>query len=211
MASAEPLQYTEAVRRLVVALARPLPGASAQGLMAPRPRANWPAGAGRAVAREAAGLLLVMPGDTGACVVLTVRARSLDRHSGQVSMPGGVIEAGESEQAAALREAQEEIAVDPSTVRVLGALTPVDIAVSGFRLHPVLAVSDRQQVFRPTPEEVDRVLEVPLTVLLRTDTIVWRTSRRADGAFRYPAFLYQDTDIWGATAMVLAEFIALLD
>src|SRR5207245_442143 len=114
-----------------------LPGVAAQALLAPVPRRDWPSGFDPAHIRNAAGLLLLFPRDDQAHVVLTVRAGTLGRHSGQVSLPGGVIEPGETFEHAALREAHEEVALTPGGVRVLGALTPLDIPVSGFRLHPV--------------------------------------------------------------------------
>src|SRR5690348_5233392 len=91
--------------------------------------------------RTAAGLLLMFPLDTRAFVVLTVRGQALGRHGGQVSLPGGAVEPGETLEEAALREAQEEIGADGARVRILGALTPVDIPVSGFRLHPFVAAA----------------------------------------------------------------------
>ena len=111
--------------------------------MSPQPRRAWPAGAPPDSIRDAAGLLLVFPDAADRPhIVLTVRADTLGRHGGQVSLPGGVIEPGESYAHAALREAHEEIALDARLVRVIGALTPVDIPVSGFRLHPIVGLSD---------------------------------------------------------------------
>ena len=106
--------------------------------MSPRPRRLWPDDASQV--RHAAGLLLLFPRDERAYVVLTVRAETLGRHSGQVSLPGGVVEPGEAFEQAALREAHEEISLHGDNVRMLGALTPIDIPVSGFRLHPVVGV-----------------------------------------------------------------------
>ena len=102
--------------------------------MSPRPRPSWPEGPNRV--RDAAGLLLLFPHAGRANIVLTVRAETLGRHGGQVSLPGGVIEHGEAFEQAALREAHEEISLERAAVRVVGKLTPVDIPVSGFRLHP---------------------------------------------------------------------------
>ncbi len=79
--------------------------------MAPRPRRRWPEGSSAAQARPAAGLLLVFPLEGHAHIVLTLRADTLGRHGGQISLPGGVIEPGEAFEHAALREAHEEIAV----------------------------------------------------------------------------------------------------
>jgi 8-oxo-dGTP pyrophosphatase MutT (NUDIX family) len=99
----------------------------------------------------------VFPLEGHAHIVLTLRAHTLDRHSGQISLPGGVIEPGEAYEHAALREAHEEIAVAASEVRILGALTPIDIPVSGFRLHPIVGVSDARPAFAPADGEVARI------------------------------------------------------
>ena len=96
--------------------------------MAPRPRRTWPDGLNQV--RDAAGLVLLFPRAGRAHIVLTVRAETLGRHGGQVSLPGGVIEPGEAFEQAALREAHEEIGIDPAHVRVLGELTPVHVLVS---------------------------------------------------------------------------------
>ncbi len=142
-------------------------------------------------------------------IVLTVRADSL-RHGGQVSLPGGVVEPGETHEQAALREAHEEVALPLAPVRVLGALTPLDIPVSGFRLHPIVAATPDAPLLAPADSEVAQILEIPVHDLLDAANFV-RTSRERDGV-RYivPAFRVAGHDVWGATAMVLAEFLALL-
>ena len=83
-----------------------------------------------------------------------------------MSLPGGVIEPGETFEQAALREAHEEIALPLDGVRVLGALTPLDIPVSGFRLHPIVAEVGARPSLAPSDGEVARILDVPLDELL---------------------------------------------
>jgi 8-oxo-dGTP pyrophosphatase MutT (NUDIX family) len=176
--------------------------------MAPSPRRSWPAGA--AGARNAAGLLLVFPRQGHAHVVLTVRAETLGRHRGQVSLPGGVIEPGEAFEDAALREAQEEISLDSTGIQIVGALSPIDIPVSGFRLHPVIAVSDREPALAATEGEVARILEVPVDDLMAQGSVI-TTERERDGErITVPTFRVGRDEIWGATAMVLAEFLVVL-
>src|SRR6476659_137036 len=110
------MRFDDAIERLERALAAELPGEDAQAILAPVPRRAWPPGFQPSQIRNAAGLLLVCPRDNRAHIVLTVRAGTLGRHSGQVSLPGGVVEPGETLEHAALREAHEEIALDPSLV-----------------------------------------------------------------------------------------------
>lgn len=177
--------------------------------MAPRPRGGWPAGFDSSRIRTAAGLLLLFPVDNQPHVLLTVRSDRV-RHSGQVSLPGGGVEPGESFEAAALREAREEVAFVEQDVRVLGALTPLDIPVSGFRLHPIVAALDRRPMLRPADDEVARILEIPVDVLLDPATVTWRTMARGALTMDVPAFVTHDATIWGATAMVLAELLTLV-
>lgn len=178
--------------------------------MAPRPRRRWPADSSPAHARPAAGLLLLFPLEGHAHVVLTLRADTLGRHGGQISLPGGVLEPGETFAHAALREAQEEIAVAVSEVRILGALTPIDIPVSGFRLHPIVGVSDTRPAFAPADGEVARILDVAVDDLMAPGAVV-STERERDGrVVLAPAFRVASVEIWGATAMVLAEFLVML-
>jgi 8-oxo-dGTP pyrophosphatase MutT (NUDIX family) len=142
-------------------------------------------------------------------IVLTVRSDRV-RHGGQISLPGGVVEPGESFEQAALREAHEEVALTLDPVRVLGVLTPLDIPVSGFRLHPIVGVMPARPLLTPADAEVAHILEVAIADLLDPATFTF-TARERDGIrYRVPAFHVGGREIWGATAMVLAEFLALL-
>jgi len=202
--------FRAAIDRLEAALRQPLPGAAAHQRMAPRPPRQWPPGFNPARVRNAAGLLLVFPDDDRASIVLTVRAGTLERHGGQVSLPGGVVEPGETFERAALREAHEEIALPLDDVRLLGALTPLDIPVSGFRLHPIAAAAATRPTLTCSDGEVARILEVPVDELLAPAQLVVVHRARNDVHVEAPAFRVYGEEIWGATAMVLAEFLTLL-
>jgi 8-oxo-dGTP pyrophosphatase MutT (NUDIX family) len=196
------------VAGLEAALARPLPGADAHAQLMVVPRREWPPTFNPARLRHAAGLLLVFPLDARPHVVLTVRSDAV-RHGGQVSMPGGVVEPGETFEQAALREAHEEVGLDAAGVRVLGALTPVDIHVSGFRLHPFVAAAPARPTLRPSDEEVARILEVDLAVLADPASLTRETLVREGRTLEVPTLHAGGAAIWGATAMVLAEFLAM--
>ena len=153
--------------------------------------------------RPAAVLIAIKNSGEGPAVLLTKRAPTLKHHPGQVSFPGGKVDAGDTSViAAALREAQEEIGLPPDAVRVLGTL-PCHETVTGFEVAPVLAMVELP--FQVTPEhgEVAEVFEVPLAHLLdrgrySVQSRRWRGSRRA--YFTVPWGPYY---IWGATARML--------
>jgi 8-oxo-dGTP pyrophosphatase MutT (NUDIX family) len=193
-------------------LTEPLPGRDAHLRMAPNPR-RWPAPG--AVLRPAAALLLIYPHENGWWVPLTVRGADLRHHGGQVSLPGGRLDRpDESVIEAALREAHEEVGIVPGDVEVLGELTPLPIPVSGFLLHPVVGTSVARPAFVPAEAEVDRLIEVPVTRLLEPDVVAWERrvlSQMPDVTADIPYFALDGARVWGATAMVLAEFIAVLE
>jgi len=196
------------------ALARPLPGLDAQMRLSPTPRVGWDPAVVPAGLRDAAGLILLFPLNGEWWLPLTVRAASLRSHTGQVSLPGGRVDEGESVESASLREACEEIGVAPSSVRVLGRLTPLHIPVSRHMLYPVVGVTDHRPEFQPAEQEVARLLEVPVTTLIDPAIVhheTWtRTIEGAPVAIDVPYFAIDGERVWGATGMVLAEFRALV-
>jgi len=204
--------FADVLLQLESGLRRELPGSTAHALLSPQPRRAWPPGFNPARIRLAAGLLLVFPHSSSsdrAHIVLTVRAHAL-RHGGQVSLPGGVVDPGETFEQTALREAHEEIALTTHGVEVLGPLTPLDIPVSGFRLHPIVAAIDHAPRLHPADAEVARILRIDLDELCDGAALV-ATRRTRDGhTLDVPAFRVAGVEIWGATAMVLAEFLVLL-
>ena len=207
-----PASFIRVVAALEAALQKPLPGAAAQDLLTPLPRREWPSVVNDVRIRHAAGLLLLFPLSDRPHLILTLRADAV-RHGGQVSLPGGVVEPGETFVQAALREAGEEVGLVPDRVRILGALTPVDIPVSGFRLHPIVAAAETRPDLQPCDAEVARILEVAIDDLLDRHALVRQPLVRDGQTLDVPALAVAGAGgalIWGATAMVLAEFLVLL-
>jgi 8-oxo-dGTP pyrophosphatase MutT (NUDIX family) len=202
------MTFAEMERTLREALTRPLPGLEAQRTLAPVPRTPRPP-SGTAHHREAAALLLLYP-NPDAHLVLTVRDDSLPQHGGQVSLPGGRVEPGETFRETALREAAEEIGLDPAPVRLLGELTPLEINVSRFLLHPVVGVTDQRPALRPAQAEVARILEVSLDDLRDPAHFRQETRQRGGAEYFIPYFHLAGQQVWGATAMVLAELLWLI-
>lgn len=205
---------TAIVDQLREAMARPLPGLEAQLVMAPRPRLGWDPLKFPEGARAGAALLLVYPHDDTLHFALTVRGAGLRNHTGQVSLPGGRVDEGETVEAAALREAVEEIGIDAAAVELLGRLTPLHIPVSGYLLHPILGFTSMRPAFQRAEWEVARIIEVPVAALADARTIKRETRTRvANGQIIEVDVPFYDLDgekVWGATAMVLAEFRALI-
>ena len=205
---------TNFVARLRAALSKPLPGLDAQLRMAPSPRLGWDPLKFPDGAVTGAALLLVYPHHDTLHIALTVRGTGLRNHTGQVSLPGGRVDEGETLEAAALREATEEIGVDPSTVELLGRLTPLHIPVSGFLLHPIVGYTSMRPAFQRAEWEVARIIEAPVSLLADPGIVKREIRTRAVKGqsidVDVPYFDIDGEKVWGATAMVLAEFCAIL-
>jgi len=192
-------------------LAGPLPGPRAQKLMAPHPRPGWRPDAELPSARPAAVLVLLYPGSEGDTrIVFTERTADVASHKSQVSFPGGGIEPGESHVETACREAEEEIGLARGIPRPLGELTPLWVPATGFTIHPVVAIATERPVFVPNPREVRRILETDLAHLRSPDHLHCERSNIAGRWLDVPYFDLAGARLWGASAMITAELLALL-
>ena len=102
---------------------------------------------------------------------LTKRNEYSGTHSGQISLPGGKAEAGESSEQTALREGQEEIGIEPSRIKVIGRLSEFFVIPSNFIVTPVVGFQTERPSFVPDPHEVERVLEGSIEDLIRDDAV----------------------------------------
>jgi len=209
------VRYEAAVRRLAV-LPDLLPQPPA-ALMPVRTDGGWrspPIRSMPATARPAAVLVLIVPGDDGnARVILTERVDRGGHHSGEVSFPGGRAEPEDDwPTGTALREAAEEVGLDPEQagVRIIGTLEPFWIPVSDFQVTPVLAVAERRPRLVPSPHEVARIVEAPVSAFLPDGEIEIVEAVIRDWPLRFGAYPVEGLRVWGATARILGQLGALL-
>ena len=159
--------------------------------------------------RIGAVLLLLYHHQNEFHVVLTKRREDLNSHAGQISFPGGSQENDESLQNTALRETHEEIGVPQTAVTILGQLSPLYIPPSDFEVHPFVGWVHTQQQpqFIPQASEVAQILEVPLTHLFNPTTIEEELHDFRGQQIMVPFFNVEGHKVWGATAMMLSEFL----
>ena len=174
---------------------------------------TWPRG-DESTARQAAVLVLLYPDAAGdAVVLLTERVDRGGHHSGEVSFPGGRAEPGDADVVAtALREAVEEVGLDPldAGVTVLGAWPPLWIPVSDYAVTPVLALAERRPSFTIQPSEVARVVEAPVRAILPDAELVHHERDIRGWKTRYAAYPIDGLAVWGMTARVLGRLGAVL-
>jgi 8-oxo-dGTP pyrophosphatase MutT (NUDIX family) len=163
-------------------------------------------------ARPASTLLLLYPDDRGELTVpLTVRHAEMRAHAGEVSLPGGAVDPGDaSREAAALREAHEEIGIQPGSVRILGHLDDTWIPVSNFELRPYVGALPRRPALLPQAAEVAAIVELPVRQLLEPDAVTEEEIEVREFRLRAAVYRYAGERIWGATARTLAMFAAVV-
>jgi 8-oxo-dGTP pyrophosphatase MutT (NUDIX family) len=155
--------------------------------------------------RPAAVLIGLIPRRDGVTALLTKRPETMARHAGQVAFPGGKIDPGDADAAAAaLREAQEEVGVDPMQVELLARGAPY-VTGSGFRVSPLVGLLPGDFEARPCSFEVAAVFEVPLSTLMDPASLmqsegVWKGQKR-----RYYEMAFGPWRIWGVTAGIIRD------
>ena len=189
----------------------PLPGKAAQYHMAPRPRPGAGFRDRPAVdARRGAVLLLFYPWQDQIHLPLILRPNYGGVHSGQVGLPGGGQEAMDADlTATALREAYEEVGVRNAAVTVLGPLSELFVSASNYLVQPEVGWTDFRPAFHLEPYEVAALIEAPLADFLQPENRQEEVWQLRNHDVTVPFFHIQEHIIWGATAMILSEMLAL--
>lgn len=207
------MQLTDLADHLRARLKQPLPGPTAHEVMRAVPSGSViPRFEHKLPPKPGSVMILIYPDERGALrFPLIKRPDYTGAHSGQVSLPGGKAEPGETHTETALREAKEEVGVQPSEVTVLGTLSDFFVMPSNFMVKPVICFSERQPLFVPDAIEVSRILNGDVKSLL-LDEAVKTKEILAAGRFKMmaPHFEIDGEIVWGATAMILNEFRFIL-
>lgn len=168
-------------------------------------------------ARAAAVLVLITPAsaarDAEAEVVLIRRVDRGGPHAGDIALPGGRAEADDIDIAAtAVREATEEVGLDPAAcgLRIVGELETFWIPVSDYRVTPVVALATRRPELRPSPDEVDEIVRVPLAAFLPDAEIELVETEIRGFPLRFGAYAANGLRVWGATARILGQLGEIL-
>ncbi|MCP4286926.1 MAG: CoA pyrophosphatase [Gammaproteobacteria bacterium] len=200
------------IQRLRDQLTRQLPGEDAQFQMAPMKRLRMrEALAAAPEVRQSAVLLYFFPKRDDWYIVLMKRPDYDGTHSGQVGIPGGRLEAGESHLQAALREFEEEIGIAVDGSNLLGKLSDLFIPPSNYLVQPYVAYSLESPYYVPDPVEVEEVIELSATWLLNRSAIKRGKVRLNSGVvIESPYFEVAGHTVWGATAMILSELKQIL-
>ena len=192
------------------ALQQPLPGLAAQIKLAPEYRVESLRARPPADARSAGVLILLYPHDGAWHFPLMKRADDGLVHGGQISLPGGSQEAGESLRETALREAGEEIGAACTEIDVLGQLSTIYIPPSNFLVTPTVGCAAQRPDFRCDPREVAELIEVPLSALFDRDVVQREPWQLRGVTVDVPFYQIGPHKVWGATAMILSELSMLL-
>ncbi len=189
-----------------------LPGLDAQKKMAPTNRIPPNYNPNPENAKQSAVLLLIFPYQTNELSIVFIhRANDGREHSGQIGFPGGEKEELDKDLIqTSLRETHEEIGIHPADVEVLGCLTRLFIDVSNFSVLPVVGYSEKKLSFNINHTEVHDILIVPLESLFDRKIISTSEFKTIHGNTEAPCFVFHDNIIWGATAMILNEFIEII-
>jgi len=164
-------------------------------------------------ARKAGVMALFYPGrNEETYLILILRKTYKGVHSAQVGFPGGKVEPEDADiQDTALRETEEEVGVSPQAISVLKKLTEIYIPPSDFFVQPFLGITAKEPKFVPQEEEVEALIEVPLSLFMNDDVLITKKlSTSYATEIDVPAYLLNDHVVWGATAMMLSEVRQLL-
>ena len=155
-------------------------------------------------------LILLIPNNDTFDFILTIRSDKVKRHRGQICLPGGVQEQGETLDKTALRETQEEIGVDKKSIELIGKLTPLYVPISGFDIHPYVGWTRKTPKMKIKTEEVDKIVSIQISELIKDKILKKKSIVSNNVKLKIKYFDLGNETVWGATSMILSEFRQIL-
>ena len=204
------MDFQHFITQLEITITNDLPGEESQQKM----RVNYDQSVKLPFSKNnstpAAVLILLYLEDNEIYFFLTKRTDELENHKGQISLPGGTQEKNEKLIDTALRETQEEIGINKTSISIIGTITPLFVPVTGFMIYPFIGYSLNKLDPKPDPVEVAAIFSVNISDLLNKEnrTTEQRNIRGYD--VQVPYFKLNDYQVWGATSMILSEFRDLI-
>lgn len=191
--------------KLTASLLEKLPGEAAQLLMAPTARNRVKHSE---LKQFAAVVILLYPQNNETYTTFIKRPEYEGVHGGQIAFPGGKLEIKDANlEHTAIRECREELGINED-LEILGKLSPLFIPVSGFEVHPYVAYTNKKPIWVPDPEEVENVIEIPISYLLNPKNVIIEKWNLHGILADVPLYKINDQyKIWGATAMITSEFL----
>lgn len=203
--------YSPVKTYLKEALAGILPGEEAHRKLLPPGRRLKTFDHEKAIVRQSSVLILLFQENGHLYICLTRRPSTMKHHPGQISFPGGKVEKEDlSAEITALREAREEVGIDPESVEILGKLSDLYVEVSQFSIQPFLGWTNERPFFVLNTDEVEELILLPVDELVRNEVIAETELETVTGWLKIKFYPFDGKVIWGATAMILSELIEIL-
>jgi 8-oxo-dGTP pyrophosphatase MutT (NUDIX family) len=161
--------------------------------------------------KSSAVLMVFYPDKSKVFMPLILRPKYDGTHGGQMAFPGGKMEHFDRNLTiTALREAQEEIGIKAMDVKIIGELTEVFIPVSNFKVQPIVGYLEYKPEFFPDQKEVSKIFEMHIEDFFESQNIGWKNVKIGQNDIEVPGFAIQEQWIWGATALIINEFLEVI-
>ena len=206
-------EFNKLINKISIALQQKLPGYEVQKLMEPATRNRLIEKMKPSSTPKKCGVLVLIYPKNNKIFTVFIKRQTYDGvHSGQIAFPGGKYEKTDNTLVnTAIREANEEIGINPDDINIIGNLTELYIPPSNFNVLPILAYMDKPPVFNIDKNEVDSIIEISIDELVDEKIVSNKEVYTSEKTMiNVPCYLYKRNIIWGATAMIISEFVKVV-
>ncbi|MBN1819264.1 MAG: CoA pyrophosphatase [Prolixibacteraceae bacterium] len=199
------------IQKLKLAITGKLPGKISHVKMLPPGRQLEILPEDKSFLKKSSVLIILYPDKTAINCILIKRPANMKNHAGQIAFPGGEIDKSDKNAfEAALREANEEVGIDPGSIEIIGQLSEFYVHISSFLIFPYIGWCNKTPDLSPNRNEVDKIIDFPLSNYISDNKASCCNIQTVTGNLNVPCYKYKGEIIWGATAMILTELLDLL-